>query len=96
MVTAVLAVVAAASSSSPSAITTVGFKAVRRVRLGETTSLRVGAGMARIQVSGTSYDTATVPIKTATGGFTASLSVARAPRPSSENQAGTATSTNVA
>jgi len=70
-------VAAAATASSPTTITLLSLGGVRKFRLGENTSLRLGGGAARVKVAGTSYDTSSVNLETVTGGFTASAAVTR-------------------
>jgi len=70
-------VAAAATASSPTTITMLSLGGVRRFRLGEAMSLRIGAGAARVNVAGTSYDTSSVNLETVTGGFAASAAVTR-------------------
>ena len=67
--------------SSPSAIIMVAFDAVRRFHLGALTEVRLAGGAARIRVSGISYDTASVRLRTTTGGIKVAASVVRAIRP---------------
>lgn len=68
---------AAAVASSSASITLLAVKVVRRVRVGDQLTLRFGAGVARVRLAGTSYDTATVPLETTSGGVTVSASIAR-------------------